>query len=91
MQGLVQLGFILMDTYGPKAAFGRIDLVPGLQSGPTHQACQLGAKILLNTFKVKNYMHGQGQKTYKHNSSDMPNSSTCLFYLFNFNKPENGM
>lgn len=52
VQGLVQLGFILMDSYGPRGAFGRIDLVPSLQSGPTHQACQLGAKILLNTFKA---------------------------------------
>ena len=56
MQGLVQLGFILMDSYGPKGAFGRIDLVPTLQTGPTHQACQLGAKILLNTFKVSIYI-----------------------------------
>ena len=47
------MGFILMDSYGPKGAFGRIDLVPGIQSGPTHQACQLGAKMLLNTFKVR--------------------------------------
>ena len=52
VQGLVQMGFILMDSYGPKGAFGRVDLVPGIQSGPTHQACQLGAKMLLNTFKV---------------------------------------
>ena len=53
VQGLVQMGFILMDSYGPKGAFGRVDLVPGIQSGPTHQACQLGAKMLLNTFKVR--------------------------------------
>ena len=54
VQGLVELGFILMDAFGPKAAFGRIDVTPSLQSGPTHQACQLGAKLLLHTFKVTN-------------------------------------
>ncbi|XP_052249477.1 Fanconi anemia group I protein-like isoform X2 [Dreissena polymorpha] len=52
IQGLVQLGFILMDSFGPKAAFGRLDLVPTLLSGPSHEACQLGAKILLKTFKA---------------------------------------
>lgn len=52
IQGLVQFGFLLMDSFGPKPIFGRIDtsLVP--HTGPNHQACQLGSKILLNTFKV---------------------------------------
>ncbi|XP_053406526.1 Fanconi anemia group I protein-like [Mercenaria mercenaria] len=52
VQGLVQLGFILMDSFGPKAVFGRIDILPSIQTGPTHQTCQLGAKILLKTFKA---------------------------------------
>ena len=53
VQGLVQLGFILMDTYGPKAVFGRVEAVPNIQSGPIHQCCKLGTKILLKTFKVR--------------------------------------
>ncbi|KAJ8317546.1 hypothetical protein KUTeg_005450 [Tegillarca granosa] len=52
IQGLVQLGFILMDSFGPKAAFGRTDGPTTVQSGPTHQACQLGSKLLVNTFKA---------------------------------------
>ncbi|WAR22215.1 FANCI-like protein [Mya arenaria] len=51
IQGLVELGFLLMDAFGPKAPFGRIDLQPSMPSGPTHQACKLGTKILLKTFK----------------------------------------
>ena len=52
VQGLVQLGFGLMDAYGPKGAFGRID-TGSVQTGPSHAACQLGSKILLQTFKVR--------------------------------------
>ena len=52
VQGLVQLGFGLMDAYGPKGAFGRID-TGSVQTGPSHYACQLGSKILLQTFKVR--------------------------------------
>ena len=52
IQGLVHLGFLLMDSFGPKAVFGRIDTSTVPQTGPTHLACQLGSKVLLNTFKV---------------------------------------
>lgn len=51
VQGLVQLGFGLMDAYGPKGAFGRIE-TGSIQTGPSHEACQLGSKILLHTFKA---------------------------------------
>ncbi|KAM4040039.1 Fanconi anemia group I protein [Anomaloglossus baeobatrachus] len=50
-QGLVELGFLLMDSYGPK-------MVPSTKmseatiGSPSQQACQLGSKILLETFKV---------------------------------------
>ncbi|XP_056427902.1 Fanconi anemia group I protein isoform X2 [Hyla sarda] len=50
-QGLVELGFLLMDSYGPK-------MVPGAKfseatvGSPSQQASQLGSKILLETFKV---------------------------------------
>ncbi|XP_077119593.1 Fanconi anemia group I protein [Ranitomeya variabilis] len=50
-QGLVELGFLLMDSYGPK-------IVPGAKMSeatlgtPSQQASQLGSKILLETFKV---------------------------------------
>ena len=52
-QGLVQLGFTLMDSYGPKAVFGRLpEGIPTLQKTPTQKACDLGSRILLQTFKV---------------------------------------
>ncbi|KAK3595809.1 hypothetical protein CHS0354_014625 [Potamilus streckersoni] len=51
VQGLVQLGFLLMDTFGPKSAFGKVDVTTP-QGGPNHESCKLGAEILLNTFKA---------------------------------------
>lgn len=52
IQGLVQLGLALMDSFGPKAAFGRVEETSCVPSNtPTHRACQLGSKILLHTFK----------------------------------------
>ncbi|XP_007944281.1 Fanconi anemia group I protein [Orycteropus afer afer] len=53
-QGLVELGFILMDSYGPKKTLeGKaIEISPGLSRMPVHQACKLGANILLETFKI---------------------------------------
>ncbi|XP_072326661.1 Fanconi anemia group I protein isoform X1 [Scyliorhinus torazame] len=53
-ESLVQLGFIFMDSFGPKAGlFGK---VAGTNSSsaktPAQQTCKLGAKILLETFKV---------------------------------------
>ena len=53
IQGLVHLGFLLMDSFGPRAVFGRIEESPHpLNVTPTNKACQLGSNILLNTFKV---------------------------------------
>ncbi|KAM8973789.1 Fanconi anemia group I protein [Pelodytes ibericus] len=53
-QGLVELGFILMDSFGPKAVAGakvtETAAVP--LKTPTQLTCQLGSKILLETFKV---------------------------------------
>ncbi|XP_036590709.1 Fanconi anemia group I protein isoform X1 [Trichosurus vulpecula] len=53
-QGLVELGFILMDSYGPKKILGgkttEASLVPS--KTPSQQACRLGANILLETFKI---------------------------------------
>ncbi|OCT89735.1 FA complementation group I L homeolog isoform X1 [Xenopus laevis] len=53
-QGLVELGFILMDSFGPKAAFGNkvVELISVHSRTPSQQACQLGSRILLETFKV---------------------------------------
>ncbi|KAM5291420.1 Fanconi anemia group I protein isoform 2-T2 [Glossophaga mutica] len=53
-QGLVELGFILMDSYGPKKiADGRaVGTSSGLARTPNQHACQLGANILLETFKI---------------------------------------
>ncbi|CAI9573693.1 unnamed protein product, partial [Staurois parvus] len=50
-QGLVELGFLLMDSYGPKAIPGAKILETSAGS-PSQQACQLGSKILLEAFKV---------------------------------------
>ncbi|OWF38448.1 Fanconi anemia group I protein-like [Mizuhopecten yessoensis] len=54
IHGLVQLGFVLMDSFGPKAAaFGRLEDTTNVPSNtPSHRACQLGSKILLHTFKA---------------------------------------
>ncbi|KAJ8343925.1 hypothetical protein SKAU_G00312540 [Synaphobranchus kaupii] len=53
-QGLVQLGFILMDSFGPKPGpFGKSsEGQTGTAKTPTQQACQLGGLILLESFKL---------------------------------------
>ncbi|KAG8575295.1 hypothetical protein GDO81_009504 [Engystomops pustulosus] len=49
-QGLVELGFLLMDSYGPKVLPGAKVSETTLGS-PGQQASQLGSRILLETFK----------------------------------------
>ncbi|NXR15986.1 FANCI protein, partial [Semnornis frantzii] len=53
-QGLVDLGFSLMESYEPKKPFGgrAAESSYGLAKMPAQQACRLGASILLETFKV---------------------------------------
>ncbi|XP_068131301.1 Fanconi anemia group I protein [Hyperolius riggenbachi] len=52
-QGLVELGFLLMDSYGPKAIPGaKVETSTGFLKSPSQQASQLGSNILLETFKV---------------------------------------
>ncbi|XP_054569236.1 Fanconi anemia group I protein [Eptesicus fuscus] len=53
-QGLVQFGFILMDSYGPKKVVDgkAIETSPGLWRTPNQHACKLGGNILLETFKI---------------------------------------
>ncbi|XP_030646039.1 Fanconi anemia group I protein [Chanos chanos] len=53
-QGLVQLGFILMDSFGPKAGpFGKTSEGPSnTAKTPTQLACQLGSQVLLESFKL---------------------------------------
>ncbi|XP_036211599.1 Fanconi anemia group I protein isoform X1 [Myotis myotis] len=53
-QGLVQFGFILMDSYGPKKIVDgqAIESSPGLSRTPNQHACKLGGDILLETFKI---------------------------------------
>ncbi|KAM9533247.1 Fanconi anemia group I protein isoform 1-T1 [Guaruba guarouba] len=53
-QGLVDLGFSLMESYEPKKPFGgkAAEASYGLSKMPAQQACRLGASILLETFKV---------------------------------------
>ncbi|XP_057576201.1 Fanconi anemia group I protein isoform X2 [Hippopotamus amphibius kiboko] len=53
-QGLVEFGFILMDSYGPKKILDgkTIETSSGLSRMPNQYACKLGANILLETFKI---------------------------------------
>ncbi|XP_074256102.1 Fanconi anemia group I protein isoform X2 [Saimiri boliviensis] len=53
-QGLVELGFLLMDSYGPKKVLDgkAIETSPNLSRMPNQHACKLGANILLETFKI---------------------------------------
>ncbi|XP_069767300.1 Fanconi anemia group I protein isoform X2 [Narcine bancroftii] len=53
-QSLVQLGFIFMDSFGPKGGpFGKVVENNAMAAKtPAQQASRLGAKILLETFKV---------------------------------------
>ncbi|XP_060116244.1 Fanconi anemia group I protein isoform X1 [Heteronotia binoei] len=53
-QGLVDFGFILLDSYGPKKFFGSkvMEITTSLSTTPTHKVCSLGANMLLETFKV---------------------------------------
>ncbi|XP_076122446.1 Fanconi anemia group I protein [Alosa pseudoharengus] len=60
-QGLVQLGFILMDSFGPKPGpFGKTTEVPNsLARSPTQLACQLGGQVLLEGFKMHEQIRGE--------------------------------
>lgn len=53
-QGLVQLGFVLMDGFGPKPGpFGKTAEGSGaVARTPAQQACKLGRQVLLEGFKV---------------------------------------
>lgn len=56
-QGLVQLGFALMESFGPRASFGKsatsstLAVKPKLLT-PAQASCLLGARILQETFRV---------------------------------------
>ncbi|XP_066491115.1 Fanconi anemia group I protein [Tiliqua scincoides] len=54
IRGLMDLGFILMDSYGPKKALGGkvMETNHGVSKTPAQQACKLGADVLLEAFKV---------------------------------------
>ncbi|XP_029411826.1 Fanconi anemia group I protein isoform X2 [Nannospalax galili] len=53
-QGLVELGFILMDSYGPKKILDgkAVEIGFSLSKMTNQHACKLGANILLETFKI---------------------------------------
>ncbi|KAH0505206.1 Fanconi anemia group I protein-like protein [Microtus ochrogaster] len=53
-QGLIELGFILMDSYGPKKILDGKGVETGssLSKMTNQHACKLGANILLETFKI---------------------------------------
>ncbi|KAF6735606.1 Fanconi anemia group I protein [Oryzias melastigma] len=60
-QGLVQLGFFLMDTFGPKPGpFGKTTEGPvGTTRTPTQQSCKLGGQVLLQGFKMHEPIRGE--------------------------------
>uniref|UniRef100_A0A673WBV8 FA complementation group I n=1 Tax=Salmo trutta TaxID=8032 RepID=A0A673WBV8_SALTR len=61
-QGLVQLGFILMDAFGPKAGpFGKTatEGANATAKTPTQQACRLGGQVLLEGFKMHEPIRGE--------------------------------
>ncbi|XP_029008598.1 Fanconi anemia group I protein [Betta splendens] len=60
-QGLVQLGFFLMDTFGPKPApFGKTtEGSATVARSPIQQACKLGGQVLLQGFKLQEPIRGE--------------------------------
>uniref|UniRef100_A0A4W6EGC3 FA complementation group I n=1 Tax=Lates calcarifer TaxID=8187 RepID=A0A4W6EGC3_LATCA len=60
-QGLVQLGFFLMDTFGPKPGpFGKTtDGSATIARTPTQQSCKLGGQMLLQGFKIHEPIRGE--------------------------------
>ncbi|XP_032440627.1 LOW QUALITY PROTEIN: Fanconi anemia group I protein [Xiphophorus hellerii] len=60
-QGLVQLGFFLMDTFGPKPGpFGKSTEGPVTAARtPSQQACKLGGQMLLQGFKMHEPIRGE--------------------------------
>ncbi|XP_053282030.1 Fanconi anemia group I protein [Pleuronectes platessa] len=60
-QGLVQLGFFLMDTFGPKPGpFGKISEGSStVARTPNQQACKLGGQVLLQGFKMHEPIRGE--------------------------------
>ncbi|XP_067090629.1 Fanconi anemia group I protein [Osmerus mordax] len=61
IQGLVQLGFILMDAFGPKAGpFGKTsEGVPTTAKTPSQLSCRLGGQVLLEGFKIHEPIRGE--------------------------------
>ncbi|XP_072525777.1 Fanconi anemia group I protein [Salminus brasiliensis] len=60
-QSLVQLGFILMDSFGPKAGpFGKTTEAPNTAAKtPSQLACRLGGQVLLESFKMHEPIRGE--------------------------------
>ncbi|XP_070764117.1 Fanconi anemia group I protein [Enoplosus armatus] len=60
-QGLVQLGFFLMDTFGPKPGpFGKTtEGSAPIARTPAQQACKLGGQVLLQGFKMHEPIRGE--------------------------------
>ncbi|XP_056242985.1 Fanconi anemia group I protein isoform X1 [Seriola aureovittata] len=60
-QGLVQLGFFLMDTFGPKPGpFGKTtEGSATVARTPNQQACKLGGQVLLQGFKMHEPIRGE--------------------------------
>ncbi|XP_077372688.1 Fanconi anemia group I protein-like isoform X1 [Festucalex cinctus] len=60
-QGLVQLGFFLLDTFGPKPGpFGKTtEGSATVARTPTQLACKLGGQVLLQGFKMHEAIRGE--------------------------------
>uniref|UniRef100_A0A3Q3E817 FA complementation group I n=1 Tax=Labrus bergylta TaxID=56723 RepID=A0A3Q3E817_9LABR len=59
--GLVQLGFFLMDNFGPKPGpFGKTtEVSTSIARTPTQLACKLGGQVLLHGFKMHEPIRGE--------------------------------
>lgn len=75
VKGLVQLGFLLMDSFGPRLVFGRQEVITVGRLTPNQSACQLGSKILQKMFKVELLLE-------TNLSAEANPLSSCLLILF---------
>ncbi|XP_065828323.1 Fanconi anemia group I protein homolog isoform X2 [Oscarella lobularis] len=55
-QGLIQFGFLLMDSFNAKPTAERA--ISSLRSSASERACSLGSKLLLETFKTQDIVRG---------------------------------
>lgn len=94
-QGLVQLGFFLMDAFGPKPGpFGKTtEGSVTVARTPTQQACKLGRQVLLQGFKVY-YIFGRSYHNVNNWELTVCSycviTGWCVFLLWQIHEPIRG-